>query len=101
MSNARDLSSYGPNLRPFLEILFRYEANLSDGYGYYCGSRMRGTMASIAAEMVEVARQLPEVKALVEAVDELLDVIDDDGYVSNSFTLQPLRVARNALREIE
>jgi hypothetical protein len=72
----RDISTYPPEFQAFIGILFRYEDYLSDGYGYYCGSRYRETMIAIAKQMQLAARQLPEVRTLLTVAAEAAEHIN-------------------------
>ncbi|GAG02226.1 unnamed protein product, partial [marine sediment metagenome] len=57
VKNVHDFSEYPPNLRPFVKILLKYEQELSDGYGYYCGSRLHEVLTKLATELQAVENE--------------------------------------------
>jgi hypothetical protein len=97
-----DLSTYPPDLQPFIDSLWDYEERLSDGFVYYCESRYRETMIAVAQAMCAAARQLPEVQALVHGLRRAEQAIRNlgNGFLTGDAQTIALNEAANIRRDL-
>lgn len=56
-----DYTTYPPEIQGIVKILFEYESDLSDGFGYY--GDVRRTLTALACEILTLDKKVEEVES--------------------------------------